>query len=149
MASSVRKRLPLIIAAVVGLALIVGGTVWWVGKQRWEKTDNAFVEADSVMVSPRISGQVVEVLVRDNQHVEAGDILVRLDDSDARAALAEAEADLAALRAAVGNVDAQVEQQRAAIAARAASVEQSRTQANLAQKQVERYDRLALSLIHI
>ena len=143
MASVARKRLPLIIAVVVGLALIIGGTVWWVGKQRWEKTDNAFVEADSVMVSPRISGQVVEVLVRDNQHVEAGDVLVRLDDSDARAALAEAEADLAALRAAVGNVDAQVEQQRAAIAARAASVEQSRTQANLAQKQVERYNRLA------
>lgn len=143
MASSARKRLPLIIAVIVSIALVAGGTFWWIGKQRWEKTDNAFVQADSVAVAPRIGGQVIEVLVKDNQQVKAGDILVRLDDADAKAKLAEAEAELAAVIAAVGNVDAQVEQQRAAIAARAASVEQSRTQSSLAQKEVERYGQLA------
>ncbi|MHC3126637.1 hemolysin secretion protein D [Brevundimonas sp. GN22] len=142
-AAAKRKRLPLILAIVVGLGLIVGGTYWWVSKQRWEKTDNAFVQADMVAVSPRIGGSVVEVLVRDNQRVEAGQVLVRLDDADARTALAEAEANLAAVLAAVGNVDAQMAQQQAAIAARAAAVDRSNSQATLAQKESQRYGRLA------
>lgn len=143
MASAPRKRLPLILAGLAVIALAIGGGFWWVGKQNWEKTDNAFVEADMVLVSPRIGGQVVEVLVKDNQQVEAGQVLVRLDDADAKAALAEAEAKLAALVAAVGNVDAQLSQQQAAIAARAAEVDQSRSQAVLAQKEMERYGKLA------
>ena len=40
-----KKRLPLIVAAVAALALVIGGVVWWQGKQRWEATDNAFVQA--------------------------------------------------------------------------------------------------------
>lgn len=143
MVSTPRKRLPLIISAITAVALVAGGAYWWVNKQNWEKTDNAFIQADTVMVSPRIGGQVVEVLVQDNQHVELGQVLVRLDDADARTALAEAEANLAALQASVGQVDAQLAQQQAAIAARAASVDQSRTQANLAQKEVDRYGQLA------
>ncbi len=143
MAASPRKRLPLFIAAAVAVALVVGGGYWWISKQRWEKTDNAFVEADTVMIAPRIGGQVIEVLVKDNQTVEAGQILVRLDDADAKAELVEAEANLAALKAAVGNVDAQLEQQQAAIAARAAAVDQSRTQSDLARKEVDRYGQLA------
>ena len=143
MANTPRKRLPLIVFIVVAIALVVGGTFWWIGKQNWEKTDNAFIEADTVLVAPRISGQVIEVLVKDNQHVEVGQVLARLDDADARSALAEAEANLAALMAAVGNVDAQMEQQQAAIIARAATVDQTRAQASLAQKEVSRYGQLA------
>lgn len=143
MSAPKRKRLPLLVGLVVVVALIAGGTWWWIGKQRWEKTDNAFVEADMVAVSPRIGGSVVEVLVRDNQQVKAGQVLVRLDDADARAALAEAEANLAAVLAAVGNVDAQMAQQEAAIAARAAAVERSNSQAALAQKEIQRYGQLA------
>ncbi|MET4684138.1 HlyD family secretion protein [Brevundimonas faecalis] len=140
---SVKKRLPLVVGGVVGLALIAGGVVWWQGKQRWEGTDNAFVQADTVLVSPRISGSVIEVLVKDNQRVEAGQVLARLDDADARAALAQAQANLAALEAAVTNVDARAEQEQATIAARAAAVTQAQAQAGLARAEVERYGRLA------
>jgi len=140
---ALKKRLPLIVAAVAGLVLIVGGIVWWQGKQRWEATDNAFVQADTTQVSPQIEGYVVEVLVKDNQRVEAGQVLVRLDDADARAELAQAEANLAALQAAVQNVDARTIQEHATVASRAAAVEQARAQASLAQQQVDRYGRLA------
>ena len=138
-----KKRLPLIVAAVVGLALLVGGFFWWQGKQRWEATDNAFVQADTTEVSPQIEGYVVEVLVGDNQRVEAGQVLLRLDDADARAELAEAEANLAALKAGVRNVDARAAQEQALIAARAAAVSQAEAQAELAAQQVDRYGRLA------
>lgn len=136
---AVKKRLPLIVGGVVAIGLIVGGAVWWQGKQRWESTDNAFVQADVTLVSPQIDGYVAEVLVSDNQRVEPGQVLVRLDDADARAKLAEAEASLAALVAAVGNVDARAAQEQALIASRAAAVNQARAQAGLADAQVNRY----------
>lgn len=141
--TGLRQRLPLIIAGIVGLALVIGGVIWWQGKQRWESTDNAFVEADTTAVSPMVDGYVVEVLVRDNETVEAGQILVRLDDAEASARLAQAQANLAAVQAGVQNVDARATQEQATIAARAAAVTQARTQAELADAEVQRYARLA------
>lgn len=139
---ALNKRLPLIAGAVV-VILLIGGVFWWQGKQRWEATDNAFVQADTVLVSPQIDGYVAEVLVRDNQPVEAGQVLVRLDDADARARLAQAEANLQAVIAGVDNVDARAAQEQATIAARAAAVQQARAQADLARAQVDRYGKLA------
>lgn len=140
---SSKKTLRLIVVGVASLALVAGGVVWWVQKQRWEGTDNAFVQADTVAVSPRIGGSVIEVLVSDNQRVEAGQLLARLDDADARAALAQAEANLAAVMASVDNVDARASQEEATIATRAAAVAQAETQARLAQAEVTRYNSLA------
>jgi membrane fusion protein (multidrug efflux system) len=143
MSPALKKRLPLFVAAVVGLLLIVGGAVWWINGQRWETTDNAFVQADTTNVAPQLSGRVVEVLVSDNQPVEAGQVLVKLDDADQRAEVAQAEANLQAALAAVGNVDAQAQQEQASIAARAAAVSQARAQSELARAEVERYGKLA------
>lgn len=140
---ALEKRLPLIVAGVVGVVLIIGGFFWWQGQQRWEQTENAFVEADTVLVSSQIDGRIVEVLVADNQRVQAGDVLVRLDDSDARAGLAQAEAQLAAAMAAVDNVDARTAQEGAQIQARAAGVAQAQAQADLARAEADRYGRLA------
>ena len=137
------KRLPLIIGGIVGIVLIIGGVVGWQGKQRWEATDNAFVEADTVLVSSQIDGRIVEVLVGDNQRVQAGDVLVRLDDADARAHLAQAEAQLSSAMAAVENVDARTAQEGAQIQARAAGVAQAQAQADLARAEADRYGRLA------
>jgi membrane fusion protein (multidrug efflux system) len=143
MSPELKKRLPLFAAVIVGLGLIVGGVIWWVNGQRWETTDNAFVQADTTLVSPQLSGRVTEVLVGDNQRVEAGQILVKLDDSDQRAELAQAEANLAAAIASVGHVDAQAEQEQATIAARTAAVSQANAQAGLARAEVDRYGKLA------
>ena len=143
LAPALKKRLPLIVGGIVVVAVLIGGFFWWQGKQRWEATDNAFVQADTTLVSPQIEGTVVEVLVADNQRVEAGQVLVRLDDADARAKLAQAEANLNALIAGVSNVDARAAQEQAQIAARAAGVAQAQAQAALADQQVGRYSRLA------
>jgi len=56
-------------------------------------TDNAYVGADVAQVTPLVGGPVAQVLVQDTQAVKRGDVLVRLDDTDARIALAKAEAD--------------------------------------------------------
>ena len=73
----------------------------------------------------------------------AGQVLIRLDDADQKAQVAQAEANLQAAMAAVGNVDAQSAQEQAAIASRAAAVTQARAQAELARAEVDRYGKLA------
>jgi hypothetical protein len=66
-----RKFVPLIVGAAVLAAVGAGGWVWWQGKQAYETTDNAYVQADTVTVSPQVEGYVAEVLVADNQRVQA------------------------------------------------------------------------------
>ena len=71
-----------------------------------EATDDAFVEGHLVYVSPRVSGQVVEVLVTENALVAAGDVLVRIDRADHEARLAHAQANLEAARNAIAHTSA-------------------------------------------
>lgn len=92
--TALRKRLFIGIAAVVLIAgLGFGGWHVFVGSHH-VTTDNAYVGAYSASVTPMVSGQVATVLVSDTQAVHRGDVLVRIDDRDARIALAQAEADL-------------------------------------------------------
>lgn len=138
-----KKTIPLIAAGVAAVLIAVGGVVWWQGKQRWEITDNAYVQADTVVVSPQITGYVAEVLVQDNQRVAPGQELVRLDPAEAKAALAQAEASVAALEAAVHNVDDRAVLGQAEIARASAGVASASAQARLAAADLDRYGKLA------
>jgi len=77
------------------LLLAVGG-YFWLTSGRSVATDNAYVKQDIVAVSTQINGPVVEVFVRENQHVNRGDPLYRVDPGSAEVALLQAEAQLAA-----------------------------------------------------
>jgi membrane fusion protein, multidrug efflux system len=93
-----RKRwLTRLAATLVVIALAWG--VWYLLIARnFVSTDNAYVNAQMAQVTPLVAGSATEVLVRDTQQVKAGQVLVRLDQADARIALAQADADLAAAR---------------------------------------------------
>jgi membrane fusion protein (multidrug efflux system) len=87
-----------------------GGWCWWDYASSWVATDNAYVSGHVHTVSARIAGTVSEVPVSENQTVEAGTVLARLDPNDlkvqrekANAALAQAEAQLAQARAQVSH----------------------------------------------
>jgi membrane fusion protein, multidrug efflux system len=88
-----RMRAPLLLAAPV--VLIVGGLVAWLHGGRFEETDDAYVQAQLVSVSPSVSGHVVAMYVHDNQMVRAGDVLFRIDPDRFSTALHSAEAHLA------------------------------------------------------
>jgi membrane fusion protein (multidrug efflux system) len=116
--------------------LVIGGLygIWYllVGRNH-VSTDNAYVNAEIAQVTPLISAQAVEVLVTDTQAVKRGDILVKLDPTNARIAVAQAEADLAEAKrkfrqtvATSGSLAAQVE-------ARGADINQARAQLATAQ----------------
>ena len=131
----------------VGLATVaavaVGAAFWWAQKQKYEVTDNAFVQADKVAVAPQIDGYVAQVLVGDNQAVTRGQVLARIDDSTIRAELAEAEANARALEAAVRGVDDKAALEQAMIAQKSAGVQSAHAEAQLATAEMNRYGALA------
>jgi len=81
--------------AVVAIAICLGLSAWRWWPHGSESTDDAFIEAHVVAVSPTIAGRVIKVDVADNQHINQGDVLVELDPAPAQAKLDEAQAALA------------------------------------------------------
>jgi membrane fusion protein (multidrug efflux system) len=77
--------------ALLPLALIAGG-YWYVTGGQVMSTDDAYVEADKVGISTDVAGIVKEINVRNNQRVEVGQVLYRLDDLPFRYALARTDA---------------------------------------------------------
>jgi membrane fusion protein (multidrug efflux system) len=93
-----RRRALIVLPVLMLLAAGSLTTAMLLGRHR-QTTDDAQVEAHVANVAPRIGGQVVRVLVKDNQRVRAGDVLVELDDRDLNIRLASARADFAAAQA--------------------------------------------------
>lgn len=89
-----RKRLFTLLAGVVAAGAIGAGVYWHFVSSRFISTDNAYTAAEVAQVTPSVGGIVSAVKVVDTQHVKKGDVLVIIDDTDARLALAEADAEL-------------------------------------------------------
>ncbi|MCW5759471.1 MAG: biotin/lipoyl-binding protein, partial [Phenylobacterium sp.] len=137
------RIVPIAAGGVAAVAIAVGGGLWWIDRQKFETTDNAFVAADKVNVAPLIDGYVSEVLVDDNETVHPGQVLVRIDPATLKARLAQAEANAQALEAAVSAVDDKARLEQAMIAQRAAAVTAADAQARFAAAEMDRYGQLA------
>jgi len=99
-----RKRRGLgrwLIAVALVAALAVAGDYIWRYVNSYESTDDAQIDGHINAISARIAGNVIEIHAEDEQVVNQGDVLVRLDPKDYEAALAKAEADLADAEAAL------------------------------------------------
>ncbi|MFO1513989.1 MAG: HlyD family secretion protein [Verrucomicrobiota bacterium] len=94
--------------ACVAVVLSVAGSWWWNYSHTWVSTNNAYVAGHIHTVSSRIAGNVAEVLVTDNQEVEAGQVLARLDVNDLKVQREKSEAVLAQAKAQLAQVHAQV-----------------------------------------
>jgi len=105
--ASSRRRPYVIVLALVALGLVAFGAAAWISRGK-ESTDDAQVDADTVIVSARVGGTVLHVHVTDNQEVKKGDLIVELDPADLAARVRQAEAGLAAARAQSAAADAQV-----------------------------------------
>jgi membrane fusion protein (multidrug efflux system) len=126
------KRQRLFLALFGGAAIIGAGCLAYTVliASRHVTTDNAYVGANVADVTPLVGGPVQDVLVNDTQFVKRGDILVKLDDTDAKIALAKADADLADTERRVRGLVATDSGLSAQIAARVA--DQARAAAQLA-----------------
>jgi membrane fusion protein (multidrug efflux system) len=90
------RRRTLVLILVLFAGALAGWGLWWhqVGRY-YESTDNAYVAGNLVEVTPQVAGTVIAIGADDTDRVEAGQVLVRLDDADARVTLEQAEAELA------------------------------------------------------
>ncbi len=89
-----RKTLLLGLAGVVGASALAAGAYWFFYASHFVSTDNAYAAVEIAQITPEVGGTIREVRVTDTQTVKQGDILVVIDPTDARLALAQAEADL-------------------------------------------------------
>lgn len=137
-----RTAIGIALLAVLGIAAAAGRHYWNV-ERFIETTDDAYVQADSTIVAPKVSGYVAELLVGDNQAVHAGQVLARIDDRDFRAALDEATANVAAANASVANLDAQIAAQGSAIKEADAAVSGAGASLALAQRNDARDRKMA------
>jgi membrane fusion protein (multidrug efflux system) len=138
------KRL-LLGAAALGIVAAAGvyGHEWWTVGRFQVQTDDAYVAADSVLVSPKVSGYLAQVLVQDNQPVHAGDVLARIDDRDYRTALDQTRADVAAARADIENLQQEIAQQALIIDQARALVAADQAAVTFSEQQLRRYAELA------
>jgi membrane fusion protein (multidrug efflux system) len=137
------RRAVLALGLAVGVAGAAGFGYGYLTTGRYlESTDDAYVKADSTIISPKVSGYIADVLVGDNQPVNAGEVLAHIDDRDFRTALAQAHADVAGAEAAVRNLDAQVALQQPVIAQQTADVAAAEANLKFAQEEQARYDGL-------
>lgn len=93
-----RRGTRFLLLVVVPLLAILAGAGFYLHGGRYIATENAYVKADKVLIGTEVAGRIVEVLVRENEAVEVGQPLLRLDPAPFRIALARAEAQLAQVR---------------------------------------------------
>ncbi len=142
-----KGKLRRLLLAGAALAVLAGGG--WYGWDYWTvgrfqvSTDDAYVKADNTTIAPKVSGYLSAVLVGDNEHIRAGQILARIDDRDFKVALDQTKADVAAAEAAIASKRAQLDVQHSVIeAARATLAVDSATQ-TFAEQENKRYTDLA------
>jgi membrane fusion protein (multidrug efflux system) len=126
-------RTTLLIAVPMGLAL--GGLWFYMNSGRYVTTENAYVKAELIIVTAEVSGRVTEVTVADNQPVEAGDVLFRIDPARFEIEAARHEAELGAARQRVSALKARLRGKQAALAA-------AEVDAEFQQAELERSERL-------
>lgn len=111
------RSLRLLLMIAVPLVIVIAGAWWYLSAGRYVSTDDAYVQADTVAISSDVAGRVVAVAVHDNEYVKAGQVLFRLDDRPYRAAVEQAQAQLANARLQVDALRATYRQRVADLAA--------------------------------
>ena len=139
------RRVLLVVGVIALIAGVVWGLHWWIKGRFMQSTDDAYLHADSVTISPNVTGLVERVYVVDNQAVKAGDPLVKVDARTYEAGLEQANATVEARKADIARAEAALVQQQATIRQARATLGASRLAAEFADKQVIRYQPLAQS----
>ena len=138
-----RKTAVLFLPLVV-LALVSGvGWYWWTDWRFHQSTDDAYVQSDITVISPKVEGYLKEVRVADNQPVSAGQVLFVVDDRDFAAKVAQAEAAIKTEEASVLTYDSRMDLQRSVIEQSKAEIAAAEADRVRTERDYRRYARLA------
>ena len=138
-----KKALKYLALGAVLLALIGYGAHWWTAGRFIEETDDAYVGGDVTVIGSKVPGYIAAIKVTDNQAVKQGELLIKIDDRDYRAAVAKAEAAVEAQQAALANLDAVANLQKSVIAQAVAGRSAAQAEATRSQLDDQRYQALA------
>ncbi|HTR00772.1 MAG TPA: HlyD family secretion protein [Candidatus Acidoferrum sp.] len=134
----IRTGLFLVLGVIVAAGIGYGAR-WFMVDRYIETTDDAYLRADSVTVSPRVSGYIDQIYVTDNQMVKAGDQLVRIDLRNYQALLAQQDAAVDARSADIQATENQIAQQEAVVEQSKAQLEGAQASAKYARDEADRY----------
>jgi membrane fusion protein (multidrug efflux system) len=140
--SGARRRIFVVAGIILVAGLLVGGIYKYLQGRHFESTDDAMIDANTVQVAPRVAGQVTQLLFNDNQHVTAGQVLVRIDPRDYQAKLDQAQAQEAAARASLRQAQGQVIVMQAAVDQDNANVLVDEANLIQARQDYDRYQRI-------
>jgi len=140
-----RKLALLVLPVLVLVVVAYGGWYWWTNWRFLQSTDDAYVQSDISLISPKIEGYIKEVRVEENQHVTGGQVLFVIDDSDFTAKVAQAKAAVDAEIASVATFETRHDHQVAMIGQAAAAVDSAQAEAERADLDQKRYVSLVAS----
>jgi len=145
--SRLHIRSILLAAAAAGAiaGAVLYGQYYWTTGRFMVSTDDAYLQADNVLISPKVAGYISEVAVEDNQPVRAGQVLARIDDRDYRTAVALARANVEAQQAAIDSLTQQIAAQQLAVDAAHASLDADQADLTFAGQDYQRYMSLSRS----
>jgi membrane fusion protein (multidrug efflux system) len=140
-----RLRTVLQAAGAIALLAVAGyyGNYYWTTGRFLVSTDDAYVQAHSVMISPKVSGYISEVPVDDNQPVKAGAVLARIDPRDYQTALDQARANVAVAQASINTLNQQIAQQKLVVEQDRQQVVSDQAALVFSQQDFQRYTHLA------
>jgi membrane fusion protein (multidrug efflux system) len=136
--------------AALGLAVMAGvfaavdySRYYWSTGRYLVSTDDAYVDAHSSIISPKISGYISDVPVNDNQPVKAGQVIARIDPRDYQTALDQARANVAAAQAMIATLNQQIGQQSLTVEQARQQVASDQAALVYSQQDFQRYTDLA------
>lgn len=137
--SGVLRRIKHLVLLLIGPAVIAAGAAWlYLHGGRFITTDNAYVKAEILSISSNVTGMVMEVLPRDGDRVQRGDLLMRVDDQPYRIAVARAEANLA-------NVRGDIESMKAEFVNNGLEIDKAQTDLSFREQELDRVRGLVAS----
>ena len=136
-----RRKLKFLLIGAATLAILVAVVFYYfLFVAPYESTDDAFIDGYVTLVSPRVPGQITQLLVKDNQEVKAGDVLVEIDPRDYEAKAAQVRADLAAAQSQLNESQAQVKVSEAKVTQAQAAVTAAEAENQRAADDLKRYE---------
>jgi membrane fusion protein, multidrug efflux system len=134
------KKLVLVTVAIV-IAMLGGqkAIAWYEHGRFIETTDNAYIRADSVAIRPEISGRIVDVLVKENQRVKKGQLLIQIEASDYHSNVMQAKAQVDVSRASLTEAQAQLLLQNKTIEQNSANIDAAQAELHRSELELNRF----------
>jgi membrane fusion protein (multidrug efflux system) len=143
----IKRAIGLTAGALIILAMVAGGVIYWLNARHFETTDDAAVDSYTTQIAPRVAGQVTKLLFADNQHVAAGQTLLLIDPSDFQAKLDQVKAQQASAEATLTQAQAQVAVQQANVDQVTANTRVAEADLLQARQDYDRYQKIATGAV--